>query len=72
MNVVALVKYIPNPTGTPQMGDDFRLKKLFRDPDGPRGMHPAWETMIHSIGKGMFALRRPPAAATISTQSAAD
>ena len=27
MNVVALVKYIPNPTGTPQMGDDFRLKR---------------------------------------------
>jgi len=27
MNVVALVKYIPNPTGTPTMGDDFRLKR---------------------------------------------
>ena len=27
MNVVALIKYIPNPTGTPQMGDDFRLKR---------------------------------------------
>ncbi len=25
MNVVALVKYIPNPTGTPTMGEDFRL-----------------------------------------------
>jgi electron transfer flavoprotein beta subunit len=27
MNVVALVKYIPNPTGTPEMGEDFRLKR---------------------------------------------
>lgn len=27
MNVVALIKYVPNPTGTPQMGDDFRLKR---------------------------------------------
>jgi electron transfer flavoprotein beta subunit len=27
MNVVALVKYIPNPTGTPTMGEDFRLKR---------------------------------------------
>jgi electron transfer flavoprotein beta subunit len=27
MNVVALVKYIPNPTGTPTMGDDNRLKR---------------------------------------------
>jgi electron transfer flavoprotein beta subunit len=27
MNVVALVKYIPNPTGTPQMGEDYRLKR---------------------------------------------
>lgn len=25
MNVVVLVKYIPNPEGTPRMGDDFRL-----------------------------------------------
>ncbi|MFN2589333.1 MAG: electron transfer flavoprotein subunit alpha [Actinomycetota bacterium] len=27
MNVVALVKYIPNPTGVPEMGEDFRLKR---------------------------------------------
>jgi electron transfer flavoprotein beta subunit len=25
MNLVVLVKYIPNPEGTPKMGDDFRL-----------------------------------------------
>lgn len=28
MNVVVLVKYIPNPQGTPQMGADFRLKRI--------------------------------------------
>jgi electron transfer flavoprotein beta subunit len=26
-NVVVLAKYIPNPGGTPEMGDDFRLKR---------------------------------------------
>src|SRR2546430_4618262 len=25
MNVVVLVKYIPNPEGTPKLGEDFRL-----------------------------------------------
>jgi electron transfer flavoprotein beta subunit len=27
MNVVVLAKYIPNPNTTPQLGDDFRLKR---------------------------------------------
>jgi electron transfer flavoprotein beta subunit len=27
MNVIVLVKYVPNPTGTPKMGDDFCLKR---------------------------------------------
>src|SRR6266496_2939681 len=27
MNIAVLVKYIPNPEGTPQMGEDFRLKR---------------------------------------------
>ena len=27
MNIAVLVKYIPNPDGTPEMGDDFRLKR---------------------------------------------
>jgi electron transfer flavoprotein beta subunit len=27
MNVVVLAKYIPNPNSTPEMGDDFRLKR---------------------------------------------
>jgi electron transfer flavoprotein beta subunit len=27
VNVTVLVKYVPNPTGTPEMGDDFRLKR---------------------------------------------
>jgi electron transfer flavoprotein beta subunit len=27
MNIVVLVKYIPNPDGTPEMGEDFRLKR---------------------------------------------
>jgi electron transfer flavoprotein beta subunit len=26
-NVVVLAKYVPNPGGTPEMGDDFRLKR---------------------------------------------
>src|SRR5918912_1289381 len=27
MNVVVLAKYIPNPNGMPELGDDFRLKR---------------------------------------------
>ena len=27
MNIVALIKYIPNPEGTPQMGPDYRLRR---------------------------------------------
>jgi electron transfer flavoprotein beta subunit len=27
MNIVVLVKYIPNPDGTPEIGEDFRLKR---------------------------------------------
>jgi electron transfer flavoprotein beta subunit len=27
VNVVVLVKYIPNPTGTPELGDDFLVKR---------------------------------------------
>lgn len=50
--------------------DDFRLKKLFKDLNSPTGMHPAWDTMIHSLGRGQFALGRPPAAATTAAISA--
>jgi electron transfer flavoprotein beta subunit len=28
MNIVVLAKYIPNPDGTPEIGDDFRLKRV--------------------------------------------
>jgi electron transfer flavoprotein beta subunit len=27
MNIAVLVKYIPNPDGTPEMGDDYRLRR---------------------------------------------
>src|SRR5947208_15540597 len=27
MNVIVLVKFIPNPEGTPKLGEDFRLKR---------------------------------------------
>lgn len=40
----------------------FRLRDLFRQPKEPTGMHPAWKTMIHDVGRGMYALGRPPAA----------
>lgn len=40
-------------------GDDlakYRLRDTFKQ---RRGMHPAWKTMIHSLGKGRFGLRAP-------------
>src|SRR5207302_5365022 len=27
VNVIVLAKYVPNPTGTPELGDDFLLKR---------------------------------------------
>ena len=27
MNIVVLTKYVPNPNGVPEMGDDFLLKR---------------------------------------------
>lgn len=42
--------------------NNFRLRDLFRVPKDPKGMHPAWKTMIHDVGRGMYALSRPPAA----------
>ena len=27
MNVVVLAKYVPNPNGVPELGDDFLLKR---------------------------------------------
>src|ERR1051325_3512221 len=44
MNVIALVKYIPNPTGTPTMGDDFRLKRE----GGEGGLDPGDEHVIEA------------------------
>lgn len=43
--------------------DNFRLRDLFRLSQDSRGMHPAWKTMIHDTGRGVYALRRPSASA---------
>ena len=38
---------------------NFRLRDLFRVSGASSGMHPAWDTMIQSVGKGIYALRTP-------------
>jgi hypothetical protein len=50
----------------PHRADHFQISHVFRDHrrDAGRGprkarMHPAWGAMIHTVGKGVFALRRP-------------
>ncbi len=40
--------------------DHFRLRDLFRVPKHPTKMHPAWKTMIHDAGRGMYVLGEPP------------
>ena len=70
MNVVALVKYIPNPTGTPEMGDDFRLKREgvegALDPGDEHGVEAALQIAEAGGGEVTFVSMGPePAMAAI-------
>ncbi|HXC53132.1 MAG TPA: hypothetical protein VN634_19750 [Candidatus Limnocylindrales bacterium] len=39
--------------------DRFRMRDLFRLSGKTGEMHPAWNTMIHEVDRGMYALGRP-------------
>ena len=70
MNVIALVKYIPNPTGTPSMGEDFRLKREGveggLDPGDEHVVEAALQIAEKAGGEVTFVTMGPePAAAAI-------
>jgi electron transfer flavoprotein beta subunit len=52
MNVVVLAKYIPNPTGTPEMGEDFRLKRVGVEGALDPGDEPGIEMAIRFAEQG--------------------
>jgi electron transfer flavoprotein beta subunit len=70
MNVIALVKYIPNPTGTPSMGDDFRLKRIGveggLDPGDEHGIEAALQIADATGGEVTYVTMGPePAMAAV-------
>lgn len=69
MNIVVLVKYIPNPDGMPEMGPDFRLKREGveggLDPGDEHGVEAALQ-LAGADGEVTFVTMGPaPAAAAI-------
>ena len=50
-NVVVLAKYIPNPGGTPEMGDDFRLKREGVEGGLDPGDEPGVEAALQIVEK---------------------
>jgi electron transfer flavoprotein beta subunit len=51
-NVVVLAKYIPNPGGTPEMGDDFRLKREGVEGGLDPGDEPGVEAALRIVEAG--------------------
>jgi len=63
MNIVVLVKYVPNPAGTPEMGDDFRLKREgvegSLDPGDEHGIEAALKIAEGGEGEVTFVSMGP-------------
>jgi len=59
MNVIVLAKYVPNPNGTPEMGDDFLLKREgvegAMDPTDEYGVE-AGLRLVEAAGEGEVTL----------------
>ncbi|HEX8099523.1 MAG TPA: electron transfer flavoprotein subunit beta/FixA family protein [Actinomycetota bacterium] len=51
-NVVVLAKYVPNPGGTPELGDDFRLKREGVEGALDPGDEPGVEAALQITEKG--------------------
>lgn len=52
MNVIALAKYVPNPQGTPELGDDFLLKREGVEGALDPGDEPAIEVALQLAEAG--------------------
>ena len=59
MNVIVLAKYVPNPNGMPEMGDDFLLKREgvegAMDPTDEYGVEAGLQ-VVEKAGEGEVTL----------------
>src|SRR2546425_13327156 len=66
MNVIVLVKYIPNPEGTPKLGEDFRLVREGveggLDPGDEHGVEAALQLAEQTGGEGTVVSMGPETA----------
>src|SRR5919204_3788867 len=73
MNVVVLVKYIPNPEGTPKLGSDFRLVREgvegALDPGDEHGVEAALQ-LAEQTGGEVTVVSMGPAPATSAVRRA--
>src|SRR5881396_3003623 len=68
MNVVVLVKWVPNPEGVPELGDDFRLKREGQegslDPGDEFGVEAALQVADSEGGEVTVVSMGPESVAT--------
>jgi electron transfer flavoprotein beta subunit len=73
MNVVVLAKWVPNPEGVPEMGDDFRLKRQGAegslDPGDEFGVEAALQ-LVDAEGGEVTVLSMGPEVATAAVRKA--
>ena len=74
MNVVVLVKWVPNPEGVPEMGDDFRLKREGAegslDPGDEFGVEAALQVVDAEGGEVTVVSMGPESVATAAVRKA--
>src|SRR5439155_19184388 len=74
MNVVVLAKWVPNPEGVPEMGDDFRLKREGQegslDPGDEFGVEAALQVAESEGGEVTVVSMGPDSVATAGVRKA--
>src|SRR5947207_15989615 len=74
MNVVVLVKWVPNPEGVPELGDDFTLKREGQegslDPGDEFGVEAALQVVDAEGGEVTVVSMGPETVDTASVRSA--
>src|SRR5947207_15653161 len=74
MNVVVLVKWVPNPEGVPELGDDFTLKREGQegalDPGDEFGVEAALQVVDAEGGEVTVVAMGPESVATAAVRTA--
>src|SRR5437588_12803873 len=74
MNVVVLAKWVPNPEGVPEMGDDYRLKREgvegSLDPGDEFGVEAALQVAESGGGEVTVVSMGPESVATAAVRKA--